>query len=150
MTDIAFYHLQRSPLERVLPKLLERTVDAGKRALVLAGSDDRAEALAQLLWTYDQDAWMPHGTKKDGSPTEQPIWLSAEDENSNQAQFLFLTDGAVSDHVSEFERCFDMFDGNDDATVALARERWAAYKEAGHKLTYWQQTERGGWEQKAS
>lgn len=150
MTDIAFYHLQRSPLERVLPKLLERTVDAGKRALVLAGSDDRAEVLAQLLWTYDEAAWMPHGTRKDGSPSEQPVWLSAEDENSNQAQFLFLTDGAASDHVSEFERCFELFDGNDDATVALARERWATYKEAGHKLTYWQQTERGGWEQKAS
>lgn len=148
MTDIAFYHLQRSPLERVLPKLLERTLGADKRALVLVGSDSRAEALAQHLWTYDQDAWLPHGTKKDGLPGDQPIWLSVEDENLNQAQFLFLTDGAVSDHLSDFERCFEMFDGNDDAIVSTARERWAIYKEAGHNLTYWQQTERGGWEQK--
>ncbi len=150
MTDIAFYHLQRSSLERVLPKLLERTMDADKRALVLVGSDSRAEALAQHLWTYDQDVWLPHGTQKDGTPGDQPIWLSAADENLNQAQFLFLTDGAVSDHIGDFERCFEMFDGNDDAIVATARERWVAYKEAGHALTYWQQTERGGWEQKAT
>ena len=36
MTDVAFYQLERSPLEQVLPKLLEKTLDAGKRALVVA------------------------------------------------------------------------------------------------------------------
>lgn len=149
MTDIAFYHLQRSPLERVLPKLLERTMDAGKRALVLVGSDARAEALAQHLWSYDQDSWLPHGTDKDGSPDDQPIWLGVEDNNANQAQFLFLADGAVSGSVDAFERCFELFDGNDDDIVASARDRWAEYKDAGHTLTYWQQTENGGWEQKA-
>ena len=150
MTDIAFYHLQRSPLERVLPKLLERTLDASKRALVLVGSDARAESLAQHLWTFDPDSWLPHGTKKDGAPEDQPIWLAVEDENPNQAEFLFLADGAVSDHVGDFERCFEMFDGNDEAIVTAARERWANYKEAGHGLTYWQQTDRGGWEQKVN
>jgi len=124
-------------------------MSAGKRALVLAGSDARAEALAQHLWTYDQDAWLPHGTDKDGSPEDQPIWLAAGEENLNQAQFLFLTDGAKSGHVDTFERCFELFDGNDDAVVAAARDRWANYKEAGHSLTYWQQTDNGGWEQKA-
>jgi DNA polymerase-3 subunit chi len=32
--------------------------------------------------------------------------------------------------------------------VAAARQRWRQAKEAGHALTYWQQTEKG-WEQKA-
>ncbi len=150
MTDIAFYHLQRSPLERVLPKLLERTLEADKRALVVVGSEDRAEALAQHLWTYEQGSWLPHGTRKDGAPVDQPVWLTSEDENANQAQFLFLADGATSAYVDGFERCFEVFDGNDDEAVAEARQRWAAYKEAGHNLTYWQQAENGRWEQKAS
>ena len=38
MTEINFYHLTFSPLERALPKLLERTLEGGKRALVLAAS----------------------------------------------------------------------------------------------------------------
>jgi hypothetical protein len=49
MTDLAFYHLQKSPLEVVLPKLLEKTLAAGKRAIVLVSSTDRAEALAAHL-----------------------------------------------------------------------------------------------------
>lgn len=149
MTDIAFYHLQRSPLERILPKLLMRTIDAGKRALVLLGSDTRVEALAQHLWSFDQDSWLPHGTEKDGHPEEQPIWLTVKDENLNQAQFLFLADGAETAEVGSFERCFELFDGNDAEIVAAARERWTTYKSAGHSLTYWQQTDAGGWEQKA-
>lgn len=148
MTDIAFYHLERSGLEAALPKLLEKTLAAGKRALVLAGSDARVEALNAMLWTYDQDAWLPHGSAKDGDPDEQPIWLSTADENVNGAQFLFLTDGAESAAVASFERCFDIFDGNDPTMVEAARERWKKCKAAGHALTYWQQGG-GGWEKKA-
>ncbi|QLH38492.1 MAG: DNA polymerase III subunit chi [Defluviicoccus sp.] len=149
MTDVAFYHLQRSPLEDALPKLLEKTLVAGKRAVVLAGSTERVEALAAHLWIYRPDSWLPHGTAVDGSPEDQPVWLTERDENPNGAAFLFLTDGADSPSVAAFERCFDLFDGNDPAAVAAARGRWQARKAEGHAVTYWQQGERGGWERKA-
>ena len=149
MTEIAFYHLEKSLLEGVLPKLLEKTLAAGKRALVLAGSETRVEALAGLLWTYEQGSWLAHGTAKDGTPEDQPVWLAAaadDDDNPNGAQFLFLTDGAESGRVGEFERCFELFDGRDGAALDAARARWKAYADAGHDLTYWRQTASGGWE----
>ena len=34
MTEILFYHLQHQPLERVLPTLLEKTLERGWRAVV--------------------------------------------------------------------------------------------------------------------
>lgn len=148
MTDIAFYHLQKSPLEKVLPKLLEKTLATGKRALVRAGSSERAEALATTLWTYDPGGWLPHGTAQDGNAEEQPIWLTETDDNVNGAAFAFLTDGAVLADLASYERCFDLFDGNDPDAVVAARERWKAWKTAGHQLTYWQQNDRGGWEKK--
>jgi len=49
MTEIGFYHLQRSPLERALPKLLEKVLEAGKRAVVVARSDERVEQLNGIL-----------------------------------------------------------------------------------------------------
>ncbi|NQU60560.1 MAG: DNA polymerase III subunit chi [Rhodospirillales bacterium] len=148
MTEIAFYHLEKSPLESVLPKLLEKTLDTGKRALVMAGTDERVEALANLLWTYEQGSWLPHGTKNDGGPEDQPVWLASDDENPNKADFLFLTDGAASDKIGNFERCFEIFNGRDDAAVEAARGRWKSYTEAGHDLTYWRQGPGGGWEKK--
>ncbi len=149
MTDIAFYHLQRSPLEQALPRLLEKTLAAGKRAVVLAGSEERVEALAMTLWTYHQDSWLPHGTAKDGAAEHQPIWLSPRDENPNDATFVFLTDSMDTGAIDAFERCFDLFDGNDEAALTAARQRWKTRKDSGHAVTYWQQTDRGGWEQKA-
>ncbi len=149
MTDVGFYHLQRSPLEQALPKLLEKVLGAGLRAVLKAGSEDRVEALNSLLWTYDQRGFLPHGSRKDGHAEQQPVWLTELEENPNGATVLILTDGASSEAVANYQRCLDMFDGNDPEAVQAARARWKAYKAAGHAVTYWQQTERGGWEKKA-
>jgi DNA polymerase-3 subunit chi len=151
LTDIAFYHLEKWPLERALPMLLEKTLKAGKRALVLAGSEARVEALNAMLWTYDQDSWLPHGSAADGEARDQPVWLDIAPEGSdggnlNGAQYLFLTDGATSGRVADFERCFELFDGRDQGAVEAARGRWKDYKAAGHALTYWRQTDAGGWQ----
>lgn len=148
-TEVGFYHLTRTPLERALPKLLEKVLEQGGKAVVLASSEDRVEALNAALWTYDDRAWLPHGSARDGHAERQPIWLSDRDENPNSATFLFLTDGAQSARISDYARAFELFDGRDPAAVEAARDRWRAYKQAGFRLTYWQQTDRGGWERKA-
>jgi DNA polymerase-3 subunit chi len=149
VTEIAFYHLERARLELALPKLLEKALAAGKRALVIAGTEARVESLANGLWTYDQDSWLPHGTTKDGNAEYQPVWLATDDANPNNATFLFLADGVTTDRLADYERCFELFDGNDPAMVEVARDHWTAYKDAGHDLTYWQQTQSGRWEKKA-
>ncbi|MEQ8321128.1 MAG: DNA polymerase III subunit chi [Rhodospirillales bacterium] len=148
MTDIGFYHLTRSGLDQALPQLLQKTLGAGKRALIILGSEERVRWFDDFLWTFDSASWMPHGSARDGDPEMQPVWLDVTDANPNKAEFLFLADGGVSERISEFERCFDLFDGQEEDAVAQARSRWKDLKEAGHDLTYWQQGERG-WEKKA-
>lgn len=145
MTEIRFYHLTKTSLEAALPKLLEKTLERNWRALVLAGSEDRVEALTAHLWTYDDRSFLPHGSKKDGYPELQPIWLSAEDDNANHANVLFLTDGAESAALAEFDLVAELFDGTDHEAVQRARRHWKVYKAAGHEVTYWKQTEEGRW-----
>lgn len=149
MTQIGFYHLMRLPLEQALPKLLDKALAAGFRAVVLAGSEERVEALNGRLWTFEPDSWLPHGSARDGDAAMQPIWLTHMDENPNGATVLVMCDGAASEQVGTFQRCLDLFDGNDDEAVQAARERWKRWKAEGHELVYYQQTDRGGWEEKA-
>jgi DNA polymerase-3 subunit chi len=149
MSEIRFYHLQRRSLEDTLPVILERCYGRGDRTLVMAGSAERVEALAAHLWIYKPESFLPHGTAKDGAAAEQPIFLTAEDGNPNGATVLILCDGASRAEVGEFSTVCEMFDGNDEAAVAAARERWNTYKEAGHKLVYFQQSPAGKWEEKA-
>ena len=149
MTEVRFYHLQRKTLEQALPQLLEKTLERGWRAVVMAGSEARVEALNGLLWTYTREGFLPHGTKKDGYAERQPVWLTDSDENPNNANVLFLVDGAESSRIGEFDLCCEVFDGRDDLAVAGARDHWKIRKDSGFDLTYWQQTEGGGWEKKA-
>lgn len=143
MTEIRFYHLTRKTLEQVLPELLEKTVERNWRAVVMAGSNERVESLTQHLWTYNPNSFLPHGSAKDGFASDQPIWLTADDERPNEAALLFLTDGSRSERLGEYERVCEVFDGNDEAALAEARRRWTTYKSAGHELSYWQQSDRG-------
>ena len=148
MTEIRFYHLQRTALEAALPPMLEKTLERGHRAVVMAGSEERVEHLTDHLWTYNDRSFLPHGSARDGNAAQQPIWLTTADENPNEAQVLFLTDGASSEKIAGYELCVELFDGNDDAAVQAARARWKSYKDAGHTLTYWQQSAEGRWERK--
>ncbi|MGH6618686.1 MAG: DNA polymerase III subunit chi, partial [Alphaproteobacteria bacterium] len=93
MTEIRFYHLQRMPLDRALPMLLERTLERGWRAVVQADSEERVQALNGQLWTYGKDSFLPHGTAREGDAALQPVWLTHRDENPNGANVLFLVDG---------------------------------------------------------
>jgi DNA polymerase-3 subunit chi len=149
MSEVRFYHLQRASLEDTLPVMLERAYGRGERTLVMTGSSERAEALAAHLWTYKPDSFLPHGTAKDGSAAQQPIYLTAEAENPNAATLLILCDGAARADCGDFTMVCELFDGNDETAVAAARARWTAYKDAGHKLVYFQQSPTGKWEEKA-
>ncbi len=149
MTDVSLYHLTATPLEKTLPKLMERVVESGKNAVLVAASTDRVEELNRLLWTYSSNTFLPHGTKKDGFPEEQKIWLTDEWDNPNQASILVLTDGMESNEVDNFERCLDIFDGNDEVALEKAQLRIEKYVQKGHTLTYWYQTPAGKWEIKS-
>nr|WP_294522756.1 DNA polymerase III subunit chi [uncultured Rhodopila sp.] len=146
MTEIGFYHLTRSTLVQALPRLLTRTLASGQRALVVGKTAEGLEALSAALWA--QPDWLPHGSAADGDADLQPIWLDVEPKPLNGARFLFLVQEAESPGLDQFDRVFSLFDGNSKAAVEAAREKWRAAKTAGHKLTYWQQTETG-WQKKA-
>jgi DNA polymerase-3 subunit chi len=148
VTEILFYHLERQPLERVLPELLEKCLERGWRAVVQVSSEERLEAIDAHLWTYRDEAFLPHATQKDGTPEGQPIWLTTEDGNPNRANVRFLADGAEAADISAYQRVVMLFDGTDPDAVAAARESWKKMKADGHEATYWQQSERGRWEKK--
>lgn len=149
MTEVLFYHLQNAPLEQVLPQLLERSLERGWRAIVRAGWPERLDALNNVLWTYSDDSFLPHGTKDDGPPVLEPVFLTVEDDNPNGANVLFVVDGAAPGDIGAYERCVLMFDGRDEAALAAAREHWKTLKAEGHDATYWQQSDQGRWEKKA-
>jgi DNA polymerase-3 subunit chi len=147
--EVLFYHLERQPLVRVLPSLLERTLARGWRAVVQAGSEERLEALDLALWTYSEESFLAHGTAKTGAPERQPIYLTTGDDTPNGAGVRFLVDGAKAATFTGMVRIVYLFDGNDAEALEIARAEWKCAKANGCAVTYWQQAPDGRWQQKA-
>ena len=150
MTEILFYHLQRQPIERVLPAMLEKSLERGWRVILQASSDERVDALDAHLWTYRDDGFLAHGTYRENEAAMQPVLLTVHDHNPNSATVRFLIDGVgVPADAASYQRIVLMFDGEDDEAVAAARVHWTAAKVQGFEATYWQADENGRWTKKA-
>jgi len=149
MSEVLFYHLEHQSLEQVLPLLLEKTLDRGWRAVVQASSDERLESLSASLWTWRDDAFLPHGDAKEANAELQPIWLCCDDETPNKANVRFCVDGATSRNIEDFERTIYMFDGSDPVALDHARQQWKVLKDSDHEITYWRQGSQGKWEKMA-
>ena len=144
--EIWFYQLERSTLDQVLPELLDRTLQRGWRARVRVADADQRREIDEQLWTWREDSFLAHGMADDDHAGRQPILLTADSENLNRSQALFIVDQSDMTLREEFERCFIIFDGRDEAALATARARWKALKDQGANLAYWKQSEAGRWE----
>jgi DNA polymerase-3 subunit chi len=151
MSELWFYHLERTELERALAPLLEKCLQRGWRALVRGGNSERLDALDAALWTYRDESFLPHAREeavKNGP--RQPVLLTMRAGNLNAAKALFLIDGAAFDFgpsdLGGYERACLMFDGRDEAALENARARWKDAKAAGVDASYWKENASGKWE----
>ncbi|HTZ66366.1 MAG TPA: DNA polymerase III subunit chi, partial [Roseiarcus sp.] len=83
----------------------------------------------------------------DGDPMTQPIFLTSEVENPNAATMLVRLSGAETGEADDaFDLVVLLFDGGDEAALAQARGEWRRLKDQGLAISYWRETDEGGWE----
>lgn len=144
-----FYHLEHKSWEQVLPGQLSKALERGWHCVVQIGREDRVEEVSELLWKNEADVFLTHGTKVDGMANMQPIWLTAETDNPNNATVRFFIERAVVGDVAGLTRAAILFDGRDEAAVATARDDWKRLKTQDHEISYWQQDENYRWQNKS-
>jgi len=150
MTEVLFYQLKGQTPEQVLPALLQKSLERGWRVVVQGVSDERIDVLDAQLWTWRDDAFLPHATWRDSEAAEQPVLLTVNAENPNGAVVRFLIEGAVMPpDAASYQRIVLLFDGEDPDALEAARARWGEVKAAGFEVTYWQADERGRWQRQA-
>ena len=147
MTDIVFYHLTETTLDEALPVLVERSVARQWNVTIQAGDDASRDRLDSRLWEYATDSFLPHGKDGDDQVDKHPIFVTTTGLNQNASNIRFVVENAeLPEGLNAYERVAIMFDGKDDYSVNQARGNWKNLKEAGHALTYWNQSPEGKWE----
>ncbi len=137
---IDFYHLEKSNLDTELPFIMEGLYAEKKRVLIRTDSPERTDYIGNLLWTYNSDKWLPHGTEKDGRSQKQPIFITEGPDNPNNATVLAVVSGEMLDFAAlenkDFEHILIIFSAHDMTAKDNARKLWLAAKEKGHELYY--------------
>jgi DNA polymerase-3 subunit chi len=113
-------------------ELVRKAHDANLPTLVLARDLEQAEALDELLWAFDDDAYIPHQIAGDDEDELAPVLIATPDMDVPLRPLLVnLRDGAVE---GNFDRVLEVVPADDSAREPL-RERWKAYKARGLEVT---------------
>ena len=131
-----FYLIQKprfreEPL-RLVCELARKAYDANLWTLVLARDAAQAEALDDLLWAFDENAYIPHQIA--GSDDEDelaPVLIASPDADVPlRALVINLRDAPVD---GSFERVLEVVPADESARGPL-RERWKQYQARGLEL----------------
>jgi DNA polymerase III subunit chi len=132
----ADFYLIAKPRFREQPLLLvcelaKRAFESEQPALVLVRSQEQAEQLDELLWEFDEAAFIPHQIAGDDDDAITPILIAAPGANvADRPLVINLRDDAAP---GLFERVLEVVPA-DEAQRVGSRERWRTYQHAGFEL----------------
>ncbi len=116
MSEVVIYKLTSNPWKKVFPKLLEGVLNKGNRVHVFC-IDGSIKELDDLLWTYEQLSFLPHGTSEDPHSEGHPIILSSKPFAINGAKVLAIANDKVPDNFYEYEKILCVFDSTQYGSI---------------------------------
>jgi DNA polymerase III subunit chi len=149
MGTAMFYHLTRSTADDTVMSLLGRAVSQGWRIMIRGRDAAHLDRLDAHLWLHPENSFVPHGRAGGADDAAHPVLLG-DGPITNDATAMMLLDGAdvALAEAQSLTRVWLIFDGEDQAALAIARAQWKTLTEAGIAAQYWSE-ETGKWQMKA-
>jgi DNA polymerase-3 subunit chi len=125
-----------------LPAVCERIAfhyERGATVLVFAPGAADAQALDDLLWTFRQNAFIPHvRLERAEEPLIEPVVIFSDAPGDLDADVLLLlvSAEALPDWFSRFACLCDLAPVYDEKLREAARRRYAACREAGYHMKF--------------
>lgn len=116
ISEISFYQCQDTVARSIVPLLL-KVLEEDKKVLIIASDKFQIKEIDNNLWNYGKNKFIPHITSsdkdfaKDGLKfTRQPIIISDQEENLNEADYLVIMGEVSEEFISKFSRAFYFYD----------------------------------------
>ncbi len=137
--EINFYQVSNiveNGVAKSIAPLLLKILEDNKRALIYSQDTVMINSLDSGLWSFGKNKFIPHVTifDQEFEQKKQPIFITNQEENHNQANYLILLDAAQAKFVKDFSRIFYFYD---DSKTALAKNIAASYQEITDNFNFY-------------
>jgi len=137
MTDRVDFYVLSSPTPKqrftFACRLIEKAYLRGLRVAVLSANTVDAQALDDLLWTFNDQSFVPHRlcSGEESPDADAPVHLSTVLDAACAADLLVNLSDRLPTGLERFARIAEIIDG-DPERRRLGRERFKTYRE--HQL----------------
>ncbi|MGX6960378.1 MAG: DNA polymerase III subunit chi [Rickettsia endosymbiont of Pentastiridius leporinus] len=147
MQQFSIYQTTDELLLKAIFLLIEKCYYSDLKSVVLTVDTDQQEMLNKNLWTYSRKQFIPHGSKFDPKPEKQPVYITDELQNPNDATVLIsLNLGKLlqaKDYIKAFKRVILITDLAKDSKELTSKINNLTNSE--NKIDCFRQDVKGAW-----
>ncbi len=136
MTQVDFYILEsqaQGDRYQLACRIVDKAWKQGRRVYLHTNSEAESRRIDQLLWTYQEESFLPHGLLKDSAPDTNPVLIGHDEEAGSEHDVLINLATHVPSFFSRFERVAELVD-NDPTVRTEGRGRYKLYRDRGYTL----------------
>jgi len=136
VTQVDFYLLRDDSAQnrvRFACRLADKAYRLGNRVFIHTESAEQTRQLDDLLWTFQQNSFVPHAIYQAAQHKPPPVLLAHNAEPDASIQVLINLAAEVPLFFSRFERVAELV--NQNAGIRQqGRSRYSFYKDRGYPL----------------
>ena len=104
----------------------------GRRVLILARDQQEAQEVDQALWTLDAASFIPHALAGGPDQEQEPVLISLESRNVNQARVAILTHPPEQPPLDEFPHLVQLVPAQEGPELKACREFYRQLQKQGN------------------
>ena len=136
MTEVDFYILDSNDVRQRAQfacRLTDKAYRLGHRVYIHTASPEQTRELDDLLWTFQQNSFIPHAVFQANGDNTPPVQLGHDGEPDASHAVLINLAAEVPLFFSRFERVAELVNG-EESVRRQSRRRYSFYKERGYPL----------------
>lgn len=140
MPKVDFYILDidaKTDAGRFACRLTEKAYHTGLKIFICTASEQQAQKLDELLWTFKQGSFLPH-ERIENTPTQSnslpiPILIGNHLDENQPRDILINLKAQLPEYPERFQRIAELV-YNDNEEKQAARERFRYYRDQGYEV----------------
>ena len=137
--NVTFYDVQPDARISRIATLVNAAWERGKRLVVSCADAEEAEALDQLIWSFNEAAFIPHEIVPEGEPPKDPdarVILVTGEHDPIGAEILLQAAPVSRAFAQRYAYVIDLVDHRSPEALEESRNRYKQWAKDGFKPNF--------------